>query len=1106
MNSINGKICINIILQILGIFIFLIRREQIPGINHVHIRNQLTDMRFIADLHIHSHFSRATSKMLTPEYLDYYAGLKGIKVAGTGDFTHPGWLSELKEKTEPDGYGFLKLKQEYKSGHALRYSDIRFLLTAEISNIYKRNGKVRKVHSVILSPGFEEVEKINRRLINLGGNLTSDGRPILGLDTRDLLEIVLECSEHNYFIPAHIWTPWFSMLGSNSGFDSPEECFADLTKHIHTIETGLSTDPPMNWLCSFLDNITLASNSDAHSPEKLGRNANIFNTDLSYYSLTEALRSGDPEKFHGTIDMFPEEGKYHYDGHRKCNICWNPAETLRHDYLCPVCNKPVTAGVMNRIIQLSDREDIYERSDRLPFRSIIPLRELLSEIAGTGVNSKKVEDEYFRILKKLGTELEILLEIPEEKIESEVSVILAEAIRRMRNRQVIIQEGYDGEYGKITVFRPGEIKDFEATGLLFQIEKPAPPGRRELISFDLKGIQDLLCHKENIANIVSENKPEYKSQETPFPELNPVQAGAVKNISGPSIIIAGPGTGKTKTLTGKIRWLTENCNVSPENILAITFTNKAAGELKERLKLMPDKKDNQDDILVATFHGFGLSVLKKFHDEFNRTENFIIVDEILKNEIIKSVSGESDTEVKKLSEQISQIKSSKAEEIPLFKKYESQLQKIDAFDLDDLIIKPLTLFKNNDKICRSVRERLRYIFVDEYQDINNDQYRLLRLLAPDDNSNICVVGDANQSIYGFRGAGSDYIDRFTNDYLAAKVFRLVKSYRCSQTILNASSNLLDQPSGMLEGLTAGVKISVSGQPTGAAEAEFIARQIEELMGGVSFFSIDSSVSSGFKKDETFGTLSDIAILCRTRNQFSDIINALKNHNIPWQETGTTAFFRDEPFQSLSILLKAVSTRNFKKAEAIFSLKKIKLTGIQFENLTNEIDKQKLTTFLDLLKHTFFEAGKFKEDQWNRFILIAGEMKNITDLAEFMALGTGADTYNNKLEAVTLMTIHASKGLEFECVFIPGCEKGLIPYEIYKTDVNIEEEKRLLYVGMTRAKRLLYLTHASSRIIRGRKFNLPASPFINKIQSELLNKIKSDFLLKAGDQERQLSLF
>ncbi|MGC9353739.1 MAG: UvrD-helicase domain-containing protein, partial [Mariniphaga sp.] len=565
-------------------------------------------MKYIADIHIHSHFSRATSKTLTPEYLDYFAGLKGIKVVGTGDFTHPGWLTELKEKTEPDGNGFLKLKKEFRLDSPLGNNDTRFLLTAEISNIYKRGGKVRKVHNVVLVSGFEEAEKINRRLLDLGGNLTSDGRPILGLDSRDLLEIVIGCNPNNYFIPAHIWTPWFSMLGSKSGFDSLEECFADLSPHIHTIETGLSTDPPMNWLCSFLDHVTLVSNSDAHSPERLGRNANIFNTELSYEALTDALRTGNPEKYLGTIDMFPQEGKYHYDGHRKCNICWNPAETLRNKSVCPVCGKPVTVGVMNRVIQLSDRENIEERPNRLPFRSIIPLKEMLAEIAGTGVGSKKVEAGYLQTLQKLGKELDILLEIPLETIEAKAGPALAEAIRRMRNREIYIQEGYDGEYGVISVFQPGEAKNFEVSNSLFQLEKPAPPEKRALIDFDLKGIQRLLHQKEQIENLAAEKAEEYRVQNTgtsTFDGLNTEQFEAVQHTEGPSLIIAGPGTGKTKTLTGKIAWLVSNHQAEPNEILAVTFTNKAAGELRERLEILLKNKTKAGEITVSTFHAFG---------------------------------------------------------------------------------------------------------------------------------------------------------------------------------------------------------------------------------------------------------------------------------------------------------------------------------------------------------------------------------------------------------------------------------------------------------------------------------------------------------------------
>ena len=1078
-------------------------------------------MKFITDLHIHSHYSRATSKALTPEQLDFYGRLKGITVVGTGDFTHPGWLSELREKTEPDDHGLLKLKKEYSVSSPFPRNETRFLLTAEISNIYKRGDKVRKVHNVILVPGFNEAEKINRRLINLGGNLTSDGRPILGLDSRDLLEIVLECSEKNYFIPAHIWTPWFSMLGSKSGFDSLNECFDDLSPHIHTIETGLSTDPPMNWLCSFLDKVTLVSNSDAHSPDRLGRNANIFSTDLDYYSITDALRTGNPEHFLGTIDMFPQEGKYHYDGHRKCNICWDPYETLKNNFICPVCKKPVTVGVMNRIIHLSDREDISERPNRLPFHSIIPLREILSEIAGVGVNSKRIKKEYMLTLDKLGTELDILLEIPLEKIESQTSPALAEAIRRMRNREIIIKEGYDGEYGDIKVFNPGELNLFEATPSLFITKKPSPPIKRDYINFDLKGIQKLLYKNQQPENLAAEQSEIYHSpqlkKETLY-NLNPAQLKAVTDANGPTLVIAGPGTGKTKTLTSRIAWLQENRNINSSEILAITFTNKAAGELRERLKKIPCKKINSSDITVATFHAFGLSILKEFHKEFRRYNNFTLADDKLKTDIIKSLSPVSSSEIKNLLSQISEKKRSlgmsatqkehnheKISGSLVFLQYEKRLQELNAFDLDDLIIKPLVLFSKNKNIVSRFQQRFRYIFVDEYQDINDAQYQLLRLLAPDKNFNIYVVGDANQSIYGFRGANSNYIKQFTDDYPGAKVYRLSQSYRCSRTILNASSNILEQQSGFLEAIDQGVNISISEQPTDAAEAEFIARQIVDLIGGVSFFSIDSAVTTGNKHD-TINTLSDLAILCRTRSQFEVIGRALQNHNLPYQEVGTTPFFRQEPFQTLISLLNIFSNENPESANKILKLINKQIPEQNFSDIQKQIKKKNLIDLLENLKNKFFKPEEFDEQKWMRFKEMADGMNNARDFLEFLTLGIGSDTHNRRLEAVSLMTLHASKGLEFECVFIAGCENGLIPYNLYKKEVDREEERRLLYVGMTRAKKMLFLTRAGIRTLRGRKIKLPVSPFLHLIKLELLNKIENSTHKKPQKKDSQLSLF
>ncbi len=456
-------------------------------------------MKFIADFHIHSHFSIATSKILVPEYLDYWARLKGITVVGTGDFTHPGWINELKKKLEPAESGLFKLRKKYliKSESSAAYSSkskVRFILTSEISSIYKKNEKTRKVHNLIFAPDFNTVDRIQQALTRIGGNITSDGRPILGLDSRDLLEIALHASEDIFFVPAHIWTPWFSALGAKSGFDTIEECYDDLAKYIYAVETGLSSDPAMNWACSFLDKYTLISNSDAHSPEKLGREANILNTELSYNSITKVLKTGNPKQFLGTIEFFPQEGKYHYDGHRKCNILWNPVETLRNNMICPVCNREVTVGVINRVVQLSDRENIKERKNRHPYYSTIPLKEILSEINSVGPNSKKINSIYFSLLEKIGTEFDILLHLPIEDIRRKGDEILAEAIQRMRNREVFINEGYDGEFGKIKVFSPDDLKGLSSKTSFSNINSNKAlerEHRRKLINFDLDEYRQL---------------------------------------------------------------------------------------------------------------------------------------------------------------------------------------------------------------------------------------------------------------------------------------------------------------------------------------------------------------------------------------------------------------------------------------------------------------------------------------------------------------------------------------------------------------------------------------------------------------------------------------
>ena len=407
-------------------------------------------MKFIADLHIHSKYSRATSRNMSPENLWKWAQLKGISVMGTGDLTHPEWLAELKEKLTPTGKGLYELKKEYRTDDVPGScrADVFFLLSAEISCIYSKNGRTRKVHSLVFAPDFKAAEKINKALSKIG-NLRSDGRPILGLDAKKLLGIVIDSSPDAMLVPAHAWTPHFSVFGAASGFDSLEECFEELTPHIYAIETGLSSDPSMNRRLSALDGITLISNSDAHSPAKIGREANIFDTEMSYSGITEALKTG--EGFSGTIEFFPEEGKYHYDGHRACGISLAPEESLKNDCLCPVCGKKLTVGVMHRVNKLADRKNGPKKGFPV-FHSIIPLPEIISEVVKVGVNSKRVNNEYMKLLEGLGNEFEILMNTPLNKISEAGLPLLMEAISKMRNGDIYIAPGYDGEFGKVKIF------------------------------------------------------------------------------------------------------------------------------------------------------------------------------------------------------------------------------------------------------------------------------------------------------------------------------------------------------------------------------------------------------------------------------------------------------------------------------------------------------------------------------------------------------------------------------------------------------------------------------------------------------------------------------
>ena len=408
-------------------------------------------MKMIADLHIHSRFSMATSKEGTPENLDFWARKKGISLIGTGDFTHPVWREELKERLVSEGNGLYRLRDEYVKEESRKFpgEGTRFVVSGEISSIYKKNGKTRKVHNVILLPSLEAADAMAQRLEKIG-NIHSDGRPILGLDSHDLLEMMLDVCPEGILVPAHIWTPHFSVLGAKSGFDSVEECFEELAPYIHALETGLSSDPAMNWRISKLDRYQLVSNSDAHSPSKLGREANLLDIDCSYEGLYRAIQTG--EGLEGTVEFFPEEGKYHFDGHRKCGVSLSPVEAERLGGICPVCGKKLTMGVDHRVEQLADRAEGFVKKDGKKYESLVPLPEVISACMGYSTASKKVQGCFEQMLQTLGTEFDILRNVPSEDIKSCAGERIAEGIENVRTGNVKRIPGYDGEYGKIELF------------------------------------------------------------------------------------------------------------------------------------------------------------------------------------------------------------------------------------------------------------------------------------------------------------------------------------------------------------------------------------------------------------------------------------------------------------------------------------------------------------------------------------------------------------------------------------------------------------------------------------------------------------------------------
>jgi DNA helicase-2/ATP-dependent DNA helicase PcrA len=1077
-------------------------------------------VRSYADLHIHSKYSRACSRDCDLEHLAWWAGRKGISVVGTGDFTHPVWREELGAKLVPDAPGLFRLRPDLERAvhetlpPACR-TPVRFMLSSEISTIYKRDERTRKVHHLLYAPSLDAVDEITRALARVG-NLASDGRPILGLDSRNLLEITLSGGDGCYLIPAHAWTPWFAVLGSQSGFDRVADCYADLASHIFAVETGLSSDPEMNWRVSSLDDYRLVSNSDAHSPPMLGREATAFNLpETDYFTIYQALRTGDG--FGGTVEFFPEEGKYHLDGHRACDVRMTPEETREAGGKCPACGKKPTIGVQHRVDALADRPDGYRPAGAAGFLSFVPLPEILGEIAGVGPKSKSVTAQVSAMVDRFGPELGILGDVPLDDLAAGAPSIVAEAIARLRRGEVRREAGYDGVYGTIRLFEPDELSG----AALFDLPK-APRASAQ--------------GRARTAGVVTETQPE---QAEPVPAkageaavqpvgLDPEQHAIVTHEGGPLLVVAGPGAGKTRVLTHAIAHRI-GAGLPPERCLAVTFTRRARDELRDRLTTLLGA-DTAPRVTVATFHGLGLLMLRDQGKLLGLDADVKVADEKTRDEILRSLSARERPAA--LGARIAEAKRANSpdgspgadpELADLVARYDGALRERGLVDLDDLVTLPTALLAGDPSLAAEYQSRWTDVFVDEYQDVDEQQYLMLRQLAAP-GARICAIGDPDQAIYGFRGGDVRYFLRFGEDFgrepggtpdaavpaaagEEAVTVRLSRSYRSAPTIVRAAMQLI-RPGTLVPGrelIPARTDIPdgpvvVHAVADEREEAEAVAAEIERLLGGASFHALDSRAVDGRDGTEHQLSFADFAVLYRTSSQAAVVGEALARRGFPFQRR---AHSRLAEMPGVAAILAALTPSDAMAtpdahpdrpgeagtadsvASRVMVATQAALAAI--ENPADPVPANALSvnpvaadraeailairTAADVLGPLAARCG----DDLDRFL-------------DELELGAEVDTWDPRADRISLLTLHAAKGLEFPAVFIVGCDDGLLPLRSWGgAEVDYAEERRLLFVGMTRATTRLTLFTAAKRTLRGEVTECSPSPFLSSIDHALLDR-------------------
>ena len=1087
---------------------------------------------FHADLHIHSRFSRACSKNCDIPGLAWWALRKGVTVVGTGDFTHPGWAEELRETLVPAEPGLLQLRPDLAD--QLRRNSppacdrpVRFMLSTEISTIYRAGERTRKVHHLLYAPTLEAAGKITQALAKVG-NLASDGRPILGLDSRHLLDITLNAGPGCYLVPAHIWTPWFAVLGSKSGFDVVADCYGDLAGQVFAVETGLSSDPPMNWTCSSLDRYRLVSNSDAHSPPMLGREATTLDAELDFFAIERALRTG--AGLRGTVNFFPEGGRYHLDGHRKCGVRLEPGQSAAHGGMCPGCGKPLTIGVLNRVTELADRPAGYRPAGAAGSVNLVSLPDVVAELLRAGPKSKKVDAEVSRLVAALGPELAILLDIPPGELSRAGGSLLGEAITRLRAGAVHKEAGYDGEYGVIRLFGPGELDrgtaalfDMAAPGSLAgAVPAPRRPGSRagqaageqaageqaagEQAAGERAAGDGAACDGAAAGPAAKDQAAAHGAADRTVGEhgflgeapggslldrLDPEQRAAAA-AGAPLMIIAGPGTGKTRTLTHRLAAGVAEQGVPPGACLALTFTRRAAEEMRERLTALLGRRAAQ--LTVTTFHGLGLMILREHHELAGLAPGFTVADDKTVLEVATELAGTA-----RGGRALLAGAAADPQRRALLR---DGLAARDLVDFDGLVELAVAVLDGAPAVAARLRERWPRISVDEYQDIDAAQYALLRLLAGD-GTGLTVIGDPDQAIYRFRGADVGSFLRFGEDYPGASTAALTANYRSSPAIVAGALQAI-APATLVPGRvlraaagTAPGRISVHEADDPAGEAAWIAEAIDRLLGGSSFHSLDSGRADGHGHGGI--GLADIAVLYRTDAQAAALGQGLTRAGLPFQKRshdlldrrpGVTEILRELTLARDPGTVPAGTAVAHQLRDAVRRLAAdadaTRTPGMRRGGLSGADLRTAGEVLAPLARRCGDDLERFRTE---------------------IALGAEVDALDPRADAIALLTLHAAKGLEFEVVFLAGCERGLLPLWLPGAAPDDRpdpaEERRLLFVGMTRARAHLLLTGAARRSRRGSHGETGISPFLSAIDPGLLDRSAPARARRPADRQLRL---